>query len=223
MKTVSTSLLSVAILSGLSGAAVAANTPYSLSANVAMTSDYVWRGVSQTSENPAIQGGFDFGHESGFYVGTWGSNVSGYGAANMEIDLYTGFGNELPNGLSYDAGYNYYMYPDNNADLDFGEFYLKLGFNIASFEYYYSPDMGDLSTHYYNLGVSYELPQGFSLGGSIGYYDIEDAPEGVVDWKLFVGTSVGGFDLELAYTDTDIDNAPDIAEGRAVFTVSKSF
>ena len=84
-------------------------SPHSLSANVAMTTDYIWRGISQTDNGPAIQGGIDYAHSSGFYLGTWASNVDfGTGDdSNIEIDVYGGYGNEV-GGLSYDVGIIHY-------------------------------------------------------------------------------------------------------------------
>lgn len=227
MKNKTKYLSGLVLAAGLSANAFA-EEPYSFSANVALTSDYVFRGLSQTNEDPAIQGGFDMGHSSGFYAGTWGSNIE-FGSqddAHLELDAYLGFANELASGLSYDIGYAYYMYPGAIEDLnyDFGELYLKLGYNILKFAYYYSPEFfGESGTaHYYNLGVAYELPQGFTLGASVGHSDLETDAADYTDWKIEVGKSMGGFDFSLAYTDTDVDNAP-LADGRAVLTVKKSF
>jgi uncharacterized protein (TIGR02001 family) len=231
MKTNSKALLSAVVLS-MSATLAHAQDPFSISANVALTTDYVFRGVSQTLEDPALQGGFDLNHSSGFYIGTWGSNVkyvesNNYSdGANLELDAYLGFANELTNGLSYDLGYAHYMYPgaDENLDYDFGEFYLKFGYNILSLEYYYSPEFFGKSgkAHYVNLGGAYEFPQGFSLGASVGYSDFVGSQADYTDWKLFVGTSVAGVDFELAYVDTDIKDVPQ-ADARAVFTISKTF
>lgn len=231
MKKFTKSLLSIAVLGGVSSVAMAADAPLSVSANVALTSDYVWRGTSQTNEDPAIQGGFDVSHSSGFYLGTWGSNVNYGDDSSMELDLYAGFANELASGLGYDVSYARFLYPgeENSA---YGEFALALSYNIASLTYRYAPDFPDYtgdgdddSTHYLEFGLEYELAQGFTLGGTLGWMQFPDASGGdddYLNWSLSVGTSVGGVDLSLAYTDTDIDNDP-LADGRAVFTISKSF
>ena len=75
--------------------------PVEFSANVGYFTDYIYRGGSQTADGPAIQGGFDLGHESGFYLGTWASNVDFGNSAEVEIDFYGGFGGELPNGEKF--------------------------------------------------------------------------------------------------------------------------
>ena len=77
-----------------------------VSANVALTTDYRFRGISQTDEKPAIQGGFDVALDNGIYIGTWGSNVDF--ANSLELDYYIGFANDINEDWSYDVGYIYY-------------------------------------------------------------------------------------------------------------------
>ena len=106
-----------------------------VSANVAFTSDYVWRGMTQ-SDGPAIQGGFDFEDESGFYAGIWGSNVNFNDGAGSELDYYAGYGFSLGE-VGVDIGYIAFDYPQNQTGLDFEETYLglslgDLGLTLAS-------------------------------------------------------------------------------------------
>ena len=98
-------------------AADAAPAPaYTLTANVGLTSQYVYRGITQTAEKPAIQGGADFTHESGFYLGTWGSNISWFSDAapgnsvSMEWDIYGGYRKSIGD-FGYDVGVLQYYYP----------------------------------------------------------------------------------------------------------------
>ena len=86
----------------------------SVSANVSFTSDYIWRGMTQ-SDAPAIQGGFDFAAENGFYAGIWGSNVNFNNGAGSELDLYFGYGTEI-GGVGVDVGYISYEYIDSDPD-----------------------------------------------------------------------------------------------------------
>ena len=95
--------------------------------NVALSSDYIWRGMTQTAEEPAISGGFDIAGESGLYFGTWASNVEFGDGAALELDWYAGYANELDNGFSYDIGYLAYTYPGEDS-LDFEEIYLGLDY-----------------------------------------------------------------------------------------------
>ncbi len=101
-----------------------------ITGNVSLTSDYKFRGISQSDESPAIQGGLDYAHDSGFYVGTWASSVdfdtngAGYDGS-LELDVYAGFGNTIGDSdFGYDVGVMYYAYPgDDGAEGDYFEFY----------------------------------------------------------------------------------------------------
>jgi uncharacterized protein (TIGR02001 family) len=188
-----------------------------ISANVALTSDYVWRGTSQTDNGPAIQGGFDYAHASGFYVGVWGSNVDFKSDANVELDLYGGYSTEFGNGLGLDVGVIHYDYP-SESDLNFEEVYLGLSYDFLSAKVSHDPDNDNT---YWEAGADFALPQDFSLGLHVGYND-PDAGDEVTDWKVGVGKSAFGVDFELAYTDTDSDNNS-LADGRGILTASKSF
>jgi len=121
-------LMSSLLLAAMSVPAVAmaadAASPHTVTANVGLTTDYIWRGIAQTSHNPAIQGGIDYAHSSGFYAGVWGSNVSWIadsqaiavvggvtqGNATMELDTYLGFKNTFAEDFSYDVGFIRYNY-----------------------------------------------------------------------------------------------------------------
>lgn len=202
---------SLATFSGL------ANAELEASANVALTTDYIWRGVSQTDNGPAIQGGFDLSHGSGLYAGVWGSNVEFGDDANVELDLYGGYATEFANGLSLDVGVIHYDYPSESG-LNFEEFYVGLGYSMVNGKISYDWDNENV---YYEAGADFELPAEFGLGIHVGYYDFDEG-DSATDWKIAVSKSFGGFDMELAYTDTDIDDN-DLADSRAIFTVSKTF
>ncbi len=103
--------------------------PFTVSGSIALVSDYRFRGVSQSDEEMAVQGGLTVSHESGFYVGTWASNLSGwgtFGGSNTELDLYGGYKTTFSNGLTVDAGLLWYMYPGGASDTDFAEPYIKV-------------------------------------------------------------------------------------------------
>ena len=100
------------------------------SGNVALSTDYVWRGVSQSNEDMAISGGFDYANGI-FYAGTWASNIDFEDGSdsNVELDLYAGVASEFSNGVSWDLGVIYYSYPDSDdEDLDFVELQAALGY-----------------------------------------------------------------------------------------------
>ncbi len=104
--------------------------PITVSGSVGLVSEYRFRGVSQSDRNLAVQGGFTIAHESGFYVGTWGSNLAGwgtFGGSNMELDLIAGFKKTLGDtGGTIDVGATWYMYPGGFNNTDFIEPYAKL-------------------------------------------------------------------------------------------------
>jgi len=108
--------------------------PLTVSGSVALVSDYRFRGVSQSDEEMAVQGGLTVTHTSGLYAGAWGSNLSGwgtFGGANMELDLIAGYKTEVTSGVNVDVGVTWYMYP-GGADLtDFAEPYVKLSTTLG--------------------------------------------------------------------------------------------
>ena len=110
-----------------------------VSGNVAIVSDYRFRGVSLSGGDPAIQGGIDLTHESGFYVGTWASSIDDGGTdllGDVELDLYAGWSGDVSDGVSVDVGLLYYMYPtgDLGGDTDYFEPYASVGFTLGPAE-----------------------------------------------------------------------------------------
>jgi len=104
-----------------------------VSGSVALVSDYRFRGVSQTDEDMAIQGGVTVSHEAGPYAGAWASNLAGwgtFGGANMELDLYAGYAVPL-GAATLDVGVTWYMYPGGADDTDFAEPYAKLSSTLG--------------------------------------------------------------------------------------------
>ena len=194
------------------------------SANVALTSNYVFRGITQTADGPALQGGFDYSHDSGIYAGVWGSNVSGYGPDNsMEIDMYLGWGTNF-SGFDIDLGYLRYQYPQtdvnaNNTD----EFHIggsyDFGAAAVGYTYNYSPKwFGPDSGQYHAFSVDVPLPSEFSLSGTYGLTRVTGAD--YEDYSIGVAKSFGGFDFGLTYTGTSgLSNNDD----NFIFTVGKTF
>lgn len=122
-KTVMAGLIAAGFASGAAQAQQPAS-PHTISANVGLYSQYIFRGLTQTNRDPAIQGGFDYSHSSGFYAGTWASNISwltdspaatGYKSSSMEWDFYGGFSNTFgKSDFGYDVGLLYYYYPGDH-------------------------------------------------------------------------------------------------------------
>ena len=112
-------LLVAALASSFALPVMAADTaPYTVTGNVGFVSDYVFNGISQTFRAPAIQGGIDYVHTNGVYLGTWASNVSGnqYTNASMEWDMYGGYNGKVNDDLGYQVGLLEVMYPGGKAN-----------------------------------------------------------------------------------------------------------
>jgi len=188
MKTPNISAVAAAglLVMGASAARIAlAEGPHSVSANIGAVSNYIWRGQTQTGDQPAIQGGLDYAHESGFSAGTWVSNVDfGGDEPNYELDLYLGFDGAVNDDLGYSLALTYYAYPDGE-DADFAELgasatYKWLTAGIAYTVYGQADGAAGVKNNeanyiegdlYYHASLDFELP--FELGLSLrgGYYD----------------------------------------------------
>ncbi len=205
-----------------------------LSANVAMTSNYVWRGMTQTANSPAIQGGFDVAY-LGLYAGVWGSAIDfGNGSAtgstaSSEVDVYLGYANEIV-GLTYDINYCQYMYPNDVDNLNFGEASLTLGYDFKvvalSAKYYVGVDTNDADdiaddwepTDGWEAGVSIPLPAEISIDASYGEYD-----EFGEYYLISASKSFGKFDFTVAYTGITAESGSDDNQDNIVATAGVSF
>lgn len=209
-----------------------------ISGNVTLASDYRFRGISQLEGNisPALQGGFDFKHESGLYIGTWASNVNFVSDVTfddgeeevtvpatlspgaLEIDVYGGFSGSFNESVSYDLGVLYYGYPDDEVtQLDYLEFYgsvsfagLKLGLNYSDD---YFAETGEFFYPY--ADYSYTVNDMLTLSAHLGYNSFDETTflsngdDNYTDWKLAAATTALGVTWTLAYVDTDLDDDED--------------
>ena len=208
---------------------------YTLSGNVAIVTDYRYRGISQTDKKPAIQGGFDFAHKSGFYLGNWNSNISGYGTAtngSIEMDVYGGYKFEAV-GLSFDVGTIYYSYPGSDPfataapKVNTHEVYVGVGYGPVSFKVsntlskgYFGigknfstdfPNQGSAKgTLYYDLTASTEIAPKTVLSAHVGYLDLDGQtsakPFKVTDYRVGVAYDAGFATLGLNYIGSDINS-----------------
>ncbi|MFN3750570.1 MAG: TorF family putative porin [Thiobacillus sp.] len=225
-------VLLLAGLAGVPAAASAADSPHKLSANVTLTSDYVFRGITQTGGDPAIQGGLDYTHDSGFYLGTWASNVGwledfqGYDRGNMEIDVYGGFRGDIgKTGLTFDLGAIQYIYPgDRNGvtKADTTEVYAALGWKwfTVKYSYYVSDEVFGFAnadgSDYLSIAASVPVGEtGLTLGASWGTFRFENnGSQDYDDWKVGAAFDMGkvgkvfdGVTVGVAYTDTNANRA----------------
>ncbi|MEK6770945.1 MAG: TorF family putative porin [Pseudomonadota bacterium] len=226
----------VTSLLAATSAMAADKSPFST--NVALTSNYVWRGVSQTAENMAIQGGIDYahvggakGHEgpSGFYLGAWGSNVN-FGndavtsangdGASMELDLYGGY--KFKAGpLDLDVGFINYRYPGAASSLkyDFTEIYVGAGYGPFTAKFYNASNYQGVTSQsgtYLDLGAEFDLKVAkltLHVGKSGGDGVQFAFGKKYTDYKVGLSKEFGGFTFGVAYTDTNMSGAQQIKKG----------
>ena len=245
-------MLSALLLPGLAGPALAQDTappePITVSGGATVTSDYRFRGVSQTDEDFAVQGTINVSHESGFYVGTWGSTVSDYVAgpgADAEIDLYGGYRANI--GLAtLDAGLLYYVYTGaGDADTDFIEPYASisaiLGPVTGKLGVAYAPSQdaiggadnlytyGDLLAAVPTTPITLKAHLGYSAGDSA----LTLGGENYLDWSVGADYAFKGLTFGVAYVDTDLsradadaffgDHRHELVDATVLFSVGASF
>lgn len=215
---IKSSLMGVGLI-GLVGVTQAAE----LSANAGITSNYVFRGVTQTDDGVALQGGIDYVHEVGFYAGAWASNVEfGAGDKGYETDLYAGYNFELNENVMFDVGYIAYLYTSINGDPDQDEIYFGASFKDVSLTYYVgNRDVGADYT-YIDLKYSMALPSDFNLHLHYGNMADDTPNQDYEDVAIGVSKEIAGFDVGLTVTSIDAD--PNILEDDEVFiSVTKVF
>jgi uncharacterized protein (TIGR02001 family) len=183
--------------------------------NLSVTSDYVFRGISQTDRKPALQGGLDYAFgDTGIYVGAWGSNVDfadpdGDGP-DIELDTYIGYSVDVSDDWNLDFSvvhYSYFGERDAYGSSDYNEFFAKTTWNeMLTFTVAYANDYSNLdySSLYVNLAGTWELGNDFSLNASIGHSDFSDDNGSYNDWNIGVSRQFGPVNAAINYYDTDI-------------------
>lgn len=221
-------LLSLAAAPAALAADLAGGT---LTGSVAATSDYVFRGVTQTDGDAAVQAGLTWSYESGVYVSAWGSNVDfNDDESNLEADFTLGWSGSADN-ISYGASVIYYAYPGVPGRFDYN--YVEASANIAIdlgvvkpvAAIYYSPDFFGTEDDalYLTAGFTAPVTDSLRLFANLGYQDYSSATKDVTDWNAGFVWSLGGFDLDLRYVDTNAGYLGRLADERVVATVSRSF
>jgi len=199
------------------------DSPFSITGSVTFTSDYRWRGMTQTDEHAAVQGELNLRHNSGLYVGAWGSNVD-YNDPDLhlELDTYIGFARKSA-AINYDVGIIYYQYPgssDSNYWELYGDFSKDLGLAILQGGVQWTNDFdgADIDQYYYYGGV--QVPVGpVGLYGQVGHTDFEGSGDWT-HWQLGAAATLAGLKFDLSYHDVDRSAVGDSA---VVFSVKKSF
>jgi uncharacterized protein (TIGR02001 family) len=208
--------------------------------SLALTSDYVYRGVTQTDESPAIQGSLDVGHSSGFYAGVWASNVDfdEPDGIDIEVNIYAGWTFEFENDTELDLQVVRYLYPDANPGFGFN--YNELIATYSFLENYaatvaFSDDFwkSGESAFYYHLGAEYELGVAeLNLVLGAGFNDVSRVTgSDYWDFQVGINRSFGMITADLSYFDTSgfDDDVQDVfgpskwADARVVLTFSIEF
>lgn len=205
----------------------AAPTPeHTLTGNIGLVSSYRFRGIDQTFGKPALQGGFDYSHASGFYAGNWDSNVSsgaGYPNGNLEMDFYGGYKRAFGD-FGLDVGALYYYYPGSNASglsndhhsghVNNQELYIAGSWKFISLKYsramsdYFgvrtADDESTKGTGYWDLSANYDLGNGWGVNGHVGRLNVRHLSEAsYTDWKLGVTKDINGWVLGASYVGTN--------------------
>jgi uncharacterized protein (TIGR02001 family) len=226
---VASAFLMVAVPAMAEDAAPAAEAPAPaaspLSFNVGVVSDYLFRGISQTHGDPALQGGVDYAFSNGFYVGAWASTITWVkdytNDGEIEVDLYGGYRGSFAPDWSYDVGVIRYQYPGAGDANAFGanpnttEVYGSVGYKWFSVKYsravsshfvgWYSATGGDTKgSNYLEANATYDLGNGWGLIGHAGHQKVEEFdPASYSDYKIGVTKDVGFGVVTLAYSDTN--------------------
>ena len=197
-------------------------SPHTFTGNLGLVSDYRFRGISQTFKQPAIQGGFDYSHETGFYVGNWNSNVNsgaGFPGGSIEMDFYGGW-KKTWDDWGLDLGTIYYYYPGTDANatnfpanprngkthtggVNNWEIYIGGSWKWVSAKYYYAvsdyfslPDTN--GSRYFDLSANYDMGNGWTLLGHVGSFKLDN-------WKT------GARNTDANYTDWKIGVTKDLS------------
>ncbi len=215
-----------------------------VSFNAALTSDYRYRGISQTRLQAALQGGADYiNNPSGFYAGAWLSSIKWIkdagGKGNVEVDLYAGKRGEIAKDVSYDIGVLTYVYPSNNlaTSADTTEVYGQLGYGPAYVKYSHSVTnlfgfANSKNSGYLDLGANFEVATGLTLNLHAGRQQVKN--NGVysyTDWKIGVTKDFGVVTGALAVIGTNAgevayaspENGKFLGKTGLVATLSKTF
>jgi uncharacterized protein (TIGR02001 family) len=228
MKLKSAVLLSTLALSASAFAQTKAPEPdYTLSFNAGVVTDYRYRGISQTRLKPAVQGGLDFAHKSGFYLGAWASTIkwiedSGSTDGKVELDLYGGYKGELTKGLAYDVGVLRYEYVGNKlgnvanyANANTTEVYGALTAGVFTAKYSRSltnlfGNINSKGSQYLDVSATFDLGDGWTLTPHVGRQLVKNSPTyHYTDYSLTVAKDLGkGLTASLMAVDTNAQVTP---------------
>lgn len=229
--------LCVCFLAGGAALAQAQSEDVTITGSVAFTTDYRFRGISQTDEHAAVSGGLDLALDNGTYLGIWGSNVDFGGS--LEMNAFVGYGNDINESSSFDVGILYYYYPADNAkpDLDYWEVYGSISWLDLTLGVAYSNDYYQGTGKFWYPYVQYSRPlmdrlsfnihAGYNLFDTAGFF--EDDTEEYTDWSVGLELESLGAAWSLSLVGTDITNDQtcygnaSLCDTALIFAISKGF
>ncbi|MBC5763860.1 TorF family putative porin [Ramlibacter albus] len=208
--------VSALVLSGAAMAQAKAPEPdFTLSANVGVISDYRYRGISQTRLKPALQGGADLAHKSGFYVGVWASSIKWIkdagGGSNAEVDVYGGYKFEA-GPVAWDVGVLTYNYDSNrlNPNADTQELYVAGTYGPATLKYSHAFSnlfgfANSKNSGYLDLSATFDLGDGWSIVPHIGHQTVKrNSNFSYTDYSVTANKDFGnGFSASAGLVGTD--------------------
>ena len=214
-------LIKTTIFAASMATSVAA-TSFEVSGNIALGTDYFFRGFDQ-SLGEALSGGFDVTSEDGLYASVWGSSVDDFtSSGGLELDYIVGYGGSLSDNTSYDIGYIWYGYP-NDTQWDFEEVFGSVSISDVTLGFATSSDWYGSSGNYdyYYADYAMELSRDFSLGLR---YGVTRADAGdYEDYSLSISTEAAGLGFDLSWISTSESSVEYYADNEVVLSISKSF
>lgn len=220
------SLVTFMALSGLFSINSLYANEVEVSGNIGISSNYIWRGITQTKDNSQTSGGVDLAYDK-FYLGTWASNVDFGDDTNYELDVYGGYSDTIKD-FTYDISYISYMYPSSTAPLDLQEIVLSLGYNIGALSlgtsYNYVTSLEDKSAeklNYTEITASYDFGV-LSLNTSYGDYE-KTGTNYLIGVSKSYDLSDATLDLNLAYTNFSHDTDSTKDEENVFASVTYNF
>ena len=205
-------LLAAAVVASLGAAPAVSHADVAF--NVGATTDYRYRGISQTRLKPALQGGVDFS-QGGLYLGAWASTIKwvkdGGGDSNIELDLYGGYKGEISKGVNYDVGLLHYNYASNklNPSANTTELYGALTFGTATLKYSHSVTnlfgfASSKGSGYLDLTATFEVADGWTVTPHIGRQSVSDNSKfSYTDYALTLSKDFSGLVVSAAVIGTD--------------------
>ncbi len=174
-----------------------------LSFNIALVSDYVFRGISRSDNDPALQGGGDYRAASGLYGGGWGSTVENSGD-DIELRVYGGYSAEAKSGIKGDVGLIAYRFPGAGRS-NFEEVYGGLGFGPFFARVFYDSDNNNV---YAEANARFDIGSGVMLALHLGEFNA-DRGEDYLDYSVGLSKAFRNLEIGLTFSDTDLSPSTD--------------